>query len=92
MTVIYNGKYSRQVKQALYIYDYISSYWKNIYKGTGSTSDATVSKTIISPTHYISTTGYIGLRVSSSGSLLSYRCYGDYMMFIIETYGQNITP
>jgi alpha-amylase len=90
ITVTYNGKMSASRSQKLYLYNYSTSAWNLMNTTTVGTSDVTVTFSTTS-TNYISSTGYIRLRVYATSTSGIFYSYGDYMKFAIETKGTSIS-
>jgi subtilisin family serine protease len=91
LTVVYDGKYSRNRTQVLYLYNWTNLAWVQIDSRTVSTTDVTVTNIQTSPANYISSTGQIQLRVYTTGGSANYTSSADYMRFTVETGGASVS-
>ena len=93
LTVNYDGHYSRNGRtQTLYLYNWSTSSWTQIDSRSVGQTDVLITNTQTSPANFISATGEIRLRVlASGGGNKSFTCSGDYVQFVVETSGTNIS-
>jgi beta-lactamase superfamily II metal-dependent hydrolase len=93
LTVNYDGHYSRNGRtQTLYLYNWSTSSWIQIDSRSAGQTDVLITNTQTSPANFISATGEIRLRVlASGGGNKSFTCSGDYVQFVVETSGTNIS-
>lgn len=85
LTVRYDGKYSVNTTQTLYLYNWSAGIWSPIDSRSVGTSDVLIASIQSSPASFISNTGEIRLRVSSTGGTKNYTCSGDWMQFVVES-------
>ncbi len=90
LTVVYDGKFSRNVTQTLHLWNWSSGAWNQIDSRTVGTSDVTVTNVQSSPGNFLSPIGEVRLRVLGTGSNKNFSCSGDYMRFTVETAGSNL--
>lgn len=93
LTTTYDGKYSRSGRtQTIYLYNWSTATWTQIDSRSVGQTDVTIQNTQTVPANFISGTGEIRLRVLGSGSAnKSFTGSGDYVQFVVETSGSNIS-
>lgn len=86
LTTTYDGQYTRNVTQTLYLYNWSTATWTQIDSRSVGQSDVTVTSVQTSPANFVSPTGQIRLRVRGSvNNNQSFTCRGDYVQFTVET-------
>ena len=93
LTTTYDGKYSRSGRtQTIYLYNWSTATWTQIDSQSVGQTDVTIQNTQTVPANFISGTGEIRLRVlGSGGANKSFTGSGDYVQFVVETSGSNIS-
>jgi hypothetical protein len=83
LTTTYEGSYTRQVTQTLYVFNFSTGTWEQVASASVSTTDQTFTWSTTSPAAYISPIGQVRLRVvDNSGA--SFACKGDFVRFTVE--------
>ncbi len=91
LTITYDGKFSTNKTQILYLYNWTTSAWVQIDSRTVGSKDVTVTNIQTSPANYVSSTGQIRLRNYTTGGTKNYTSSGDFMQFAIETAGSSLS-
>lgn len=82
LTITYDGNYTISRTQYLYLWNWQTSAWVQIFSDGVSTTDETKTWSTTSPAAYVSGSNEVRLRVrASTRSQGSYTCRGDYMAF-----------
>jgi hypothetical protein len=82
-TVYYDGHYSGQRQQELFLYNFVTNAWARIdYRAVG-TSDTGITFVTSDIASYISPAGDIRLRCNTLSNW-SYTCYADYVKFRVQ--------
>ena len=92
LTVTYEGSFTVNRTQTLYLWNWATSAWDQINSGSVSTTDVTKTWSTGSPGNYVSGTREVRLRVLGNNRKQgSYTSRGDYMAFTYD-YTQGTAP
>ncbi|MGH7732022.1 MAG: ComEC/Rec2 family competence protein, partial [Candidatus Eiseniibacteriota bacterium] len=91
LTLTYDGNYTVNRTQTLYLWNWGTSAWVQVDQASVSTSDITRTWSTSSPSAFVSGTREVRLRVASNKRNNSFTCRGDYMAFTYD-YVQGTAP
>lgn len=95
LTVKYEGRYSLNRTQTLYLWNWGSSVWDQIDQATVGTTDILRTWTTGTPGAYVSPAGVVRCRVLGNSRSKTYTCGADYMAVDYQYYegtGITVTP
>lgn len=85
LAITYDGNFTVNRTQTLYLWNWTTSAWVSINSGTVGTSDVTKTWSTTSPAAYVSAAREVRLRVrSNTRPSGSFTCRGDYMAFTYD--------
>ncbi len=83
-TITYNGRYSQNCDQGVFLYNFVSGVWARIDYQPVSTTDKTVTFRTTDLASYLSASGEIRMRVQGARGTGNFTCYADMVKFTIE--------